>query len=212
MARVVERQISSFWRNFHQWLHRKLPFWQIPFRNFRCRQWRHFRQNDDMCFSISILFPFQGDTEWPTRCVVGDEFEPHGRGHVVAGCDHRGLVDGNPHVGYIWGDECAATESLRSCVADRDGGDCGYNNGGRVMVTFYQLIEAEWRIYASVNLTIICSDNGMSPDRRLVIIWTSAGILLFGPLGTKFSEIVSEIHLFSVTKIHLKMAAIFSRP
>ena len=31
-------------------------------------------------------------------------------------------------------------------------------------------------------LTIIGSDNGLSPDRRQAIIWTNAGILLIGPL------------------------------
>ena len=30
-------------------------------------------------------------------------------------------------------------------------------------------------------LTIIGSDNGLSPDRRQAIIWTNAGILLIGP-------------------------------
>ena len=39
------------------------------------------------------------------------------------------------------------------------------------------------------NLTIIGSDNGLSPGRRQAIIWTSVGILLIGPLGTNFSEI-----------------------
>ena len=34
------------------------------------------------------------------------------------------------------------------------------------------------------NLTIIGSDNGLSPDRRQAIICTNAGILLIGPLGT----------------------------
>ena len=38
-------------------------------------------------------------------------------------------------------------------------------------------------------LTIIGSDNGLSPDRCQVIIWTNAGILLIGPLRTNFSEI-----------------------
>ena len=37
-------------------------------------------------------------------------------------------------------------------------------------------------------LTIIGSDNGLSPERRQAIIWTNAGILLIGPLGTNFSE------------------------
>ena len=36
-------------------------------------------------------------------------------------------------------------------------------------------------------LTIIASDNGLSPGRRQAIIWTNAGILLIGPLGTNFN-------------------------
>ena len=40
-------------------------------------------------------------------------------------------------------------------------------------------------------LTIIGSDNGLSPGRRQAIIWTNAGILLIGTLGTYFSEILS---------------------
>ena len=41
-------------------------------------------------------------------------------------------------------------------------------------------------------LTIIGSDNGLSPGRRQAIIWTNAGILLFGPVGTNISEILIE--------------------
>ena len=46
-------------------------------------------------------------------------------------------------------------------------------------------------------LTIIGSDNGLSPVRRQAIIWTIAGILLIGPLGTNFSEILIGIQTFS---------------
>ena len=56
-------------------------------------------------------------------------------------------------------------------------------------------------------LTIIGSDNGMSPERRQAIIWTNAGILLMGPLGTNFSEILIEIRTFSLKKIRLKMSS-----
>ena len=56
-------------------------------------------------------------------------------------------------------------------------------------------------------LTIIGSDNGLSPERRQAIIWTNAGILLIGPLGTNFSEILIEIQTFSLKKIHLKMSS-----
>ena len=60
----------------------------------------------------------------------------------------------------------------------------------------YCLIEAEWRIYASVNWAIIGSDNGMSPGRRQAIIWTNAGILSIRISGTNFREILVEIHIF----------------
>ena len=50
-------------------------------------------------------------------------------------------------------------------------------------------------------LTIIGWDNGLSPDWRQAIIWTNAGILLIGPLGTNFSEILIEIHGFSFKKM-----------
>ena len=61
-------------------------------------------------------------------------------------------------------------------------------------------------------LTIIGSDNGLLPGRRQAIIWTIAGILLIGPLGTNFSEILIKIHTFSFKKIHLKMASRKWRP
>ena len=51
------------------------------------------------------------------------------------------------------------------------------------------------------------SDNGLSPDRRQAIIWTNAGILLIGTLGTNFSEILFEIHIFSLKNIYLKMSS-----
>ena len=57
------------------------------------------------------------------------------------------------------------------------------------------------------NLTIIGSDNGLSPGQRQVIIWTNAGMLFIGPLRTNFSEILSHIHISSFQKIHLKMSS-----
>ena len=56
-------------------------------------------------------------------------------------------------------------------------------------------------------LTIIGSDNGLSPGRRQAIIWTNDGILLIGPLGTNFSEILIGIQTFSFKKMHLKMSS-----
>ena len=56
-------------------------------------------------------------------------------------------------------------------------------------------------------LTTIGSDNGLSPGRRQAIIWTNVAILLIGPLGTNFSEILIRIQTFSFKKMHLKMSS-----
>ena len=61
-------------------------------------------------------------------------------------------------------------------------------------------------------LTIIGSDNGLSPGRRQAIIWTNGGILLIGPVGANFSEILVGIRTFSFRKMHLKMASAKWRP
>ena len=56
-------------------------------------------------------------------------------------------------------------------------------------------------------LIIIVSDNGLSPGRRQAIIWTNAGILLIGPLGTNLNEILIKIHTFSFKEVHLKRSS-----
>ena len=65
-------------------------------------------------------------------------------------------------------------------------------------------------------LTNIRSDNGLSPGRRQAIIWTNAGILLIGPLGTNFSEILSEFKYFHSRKcsenVVCEIVSILSRP
>ena len=62
------------------------------------------------------------------------------------------------------------------------------------------------------NLTIIGPDNGLSPGRRQAIIWTIAGILLIGPLGTNFSGVLIGIQTFSFKKMHLKVSSAKWRP
>ena len=78
--------------------------------------------------------------------------------------------------------------------------------------TLSQLIEAEWRIYASVNFSIIDSDNGLSPGRCQPFIWTNAGRLSIGQLGANFNEISIEIYISSFRKMHLKMPSGNLRP
>ena len=63
-----------------------------------------------------------------------------------------------------------------------------------------------------MTLTIIGSDNGLSPGRRQAIITTNAGILLIRPLGTHFSEILIEILIISFKKMRLKVSSAKRRP
>ena len=56
-------------------------------------------------------------------------------------------------------------------------------------------------------LTIVDSDNGLSPERRQAIIWTIARTLLIGPLVTNSSQIVIGIH-----EMHLKVSSAKCRP
>ena len=58
-----------------------------------------------------------------------------------------------------------------------------------------------------VKQTIIGSYNGLLPGWRQAIIYTNAGILIIGPLGTNFSEILIGIKTFSLKKMHLKMSS-----
>ena len=56
-------------------------------------------------------------------------------------------------------------------------------------------------------LSILGSNNGLSPGRCQAIIWTNAGMLLIWPFGTNISEILIEIHTFSFNKMYLKMSS-----
>ena len=60
--------------------------------------------------------------------------------------------------------------------------------------------------------TNIGSDNGLSPGRRQAIIGTNAGILLTGPLGPNFSEILFEILTFLFKKMRFKASSAKRRP
>ena len=59
------------------------------------------------------------------------------------------------------------------------------------------------------NITIIGSDNGLSPGRRQVIFWISDGILWIRPLGTNFSEILIA---FWLKKMRLNVSSAKWRP
>ena len=58
----------------------------------------------------------------------------------------------------------------------------------------------------------IGSGNGLAPVGRQAITWNNAALLLIGPLGTNFSEILIIIPNVSFTKMHLKTSSAKWRP
>ena len=82
------------------------------------------------------------------------------------------------------------------------------------MIKFYSVLTHWGRVtHICVGyLTIIGSDNGLSPGRRQAIIWINVGILLIGPLGINFSEILIENETFSFKKMRLKVSSAKRRP
>ena len=78
----------------------------------------------------------------------------------------------------------------------------------RASVAPNELTHWGWVTHICVNnIASIDSDNGVSPSRRQAIIWSNAGILLIGPLGTNFSQILIEIHKFSLKKMLSQMSS-----
>ena len=65
-----------------------------------------------------------------------------------------------------------------------------------------------WVMHKCVSkLSIIGSDNGLSPGSRQAIIWTNAGILLIGPLGMNSEFFFIKTDAFSFRKTHLKKSS-----
>ena len=74
---------------------------------------------------------------------------------------------------------------------------------------FYDNILTHWGRVTHIcvgKLSIIGSDNGLLPGRCQAIIWTNAGILLIGPLGTNLSEILIGIRIFWIKEMQLEMS------
>ena len=83
------------------------------------------------------------------------------------------------------------------------------------LASFYLCTLTHWGWVTHIcisKLTIIVSDNGLLPGRCQAIIWTNAGLLSIGPLGTNISEILLAMHTFSFKKMHLKMLSGKWRP
>ena len=72
-------------------------------------------------------------------------------------------------------------------------------------VRIYQIVTGVTSDVGVPSTHLVCSDNVFLPRLCQTIIWSNAGILLIGPLGTNFSEISVEFHTFSFMKMWLKI-------
>ena len=113
-------------------------------------------------------------------------------------------------------DLCCTTIFLKWCQGEPPQKNNTKQNGhtGQVLVSSndrkrkYKCFLTNWGWVTHMcvgKLTIIGSDNGLSPGWCQAIIWPNAGKLLIGPLRTNFSEILIRIQTFSSRKMHLKM-------
>ena len=126
---------------------------------------------------------------------------------------------------YVWplGTSVLETRNPLPYVEYRlvmDGFIIGVSMLGRWENTNYNLISVTFHLihWGRVThicvgkITIISSDYCFSPGRHQASIWANAGTLLIGPIGTDFSEILTEIYTFSFKKMHLKMSFAKWRP
>ena len=86
---------------------------------------------------------------------------------------------------------------------------CTNTDARKKHIMGYQLIEAEWQVYASLNQAIIGSDNAEQTTTHwlnqfwIIVIWT---------LGTNFNEIWSKMQQFSLKICILEMSFAKWRP
>ena len=74
-----------------------------------------------------------------------------------------------------------------------------------------------WFVYWYIYVSFGCNELTHLPlvphicvselGQHQAIIWTNAGILLIGPLGTNFNGILIKIYIFSLKKMHLKFSS-----
>ena len=84
-----------------------------------------------------------------------------------------------------------------------------------VLVGYQTTVLTHWGRMTHIcvsEVTSIGSDNGSSPGQRQGIIWTNTAILIIGPMGTNFSEILIEILTLSLKKTHFNVSSAKWRP
>ena len=99
----------------------------------------------------------------------------------------------------VWQSRLMCVTGRSKCKQQRMGkGNCSNKLGLPGHIMFCTLsVGSHWG-----QVTHICV-----VDRCQAIIWSNAGILSIGPIGTNFSEILIGIQIFSFKKVHLKTSS-----
>ena len=90
---ITETEMSSFWWNFHHWLHWKLSKWQLPVQPVMkiSSKWRHFRFSD--CADIiAALHHNVNKGKWGTMLMCENHLSLRWRHN-----DHAGVSNHQPH-------------------------------------------------------------------------------------------------------------------
>ena len=123
------------------------------------------------------------------------EFEPESGPHSLMNSTQRKVSQ--LVASWLWLWLCRVWHSIKTNLRQLDS---IHNTGLRLSLGAFCTSQVS-SLYAETN------GAPLSPGRCHAIIWTNAGILLIGPLGTNFSEILNEIDTFSFKKMDLKMSS-----
>ena len=81
-------------------------------------------------------------------------------------------------------------------VNEHDACKCWNRYSWKSNLSFKSLMTSDAYMRQQTNQHCRSSDYGLPPGRRQAIIWTHVGILLIGPFGTNFSEILIHENAF----------------
>ena len=175
-------------------LYRGTLAWTPPTAIYRAYTVYRFNSRPQMwpmglTLTITLTFEFEGQT-WPWPLTI----------HMTLTMD-------------------LMVKFLNSCIWEWEGRLTLHKGGGsrsfmtmtmtiwwpRSGVWIYQIVTGVTSVVGVPSTHLVGSDNGLPPGRRQAIIWTNAGILLMGPLGTNFSEIITKVYIFWFKKMYLKL-------
>ena len=112
-----------------------------------------------------------------------------------------------------YGHACVCQNHRTTCISS----SASQSTPTQLLCISYLSVEKlyRWNLYNSLKTVFGILFSDLTNNQKCMcqyIIWTNAGILLIGPIGTNFSEISIGIQTLSFKKMHLKMSSAKWRP